>query len=107
MEIVPVTPDLPRTVGALRASGHVQRPVKHEIRDNLLAALAEGRDPWPGLHGFETTVPVTLDMITSAHSYQERALLIQNFVKQNPEHATLVVRDLLKSAKNTKEPVNG
>ena len=51
--------------------------------------------------------PVTLDMITAAHSYQERALLIQNFVKQNPEHATLVVRDLLKSAKNPKEPVHG
>ena len=26
------------------------------MRDNLLAALREGRDPWPGLHGFETTV---------------------------------------------------
>ncbi|MBH9538589.1 flagellar basal-body MS-ring/collar protein FliF [Novosphingopyxis sp. YJ-S2-01] len=51
--------------------------------------------------------PVTLDMITAAHSYQERALLIQNFVKQNPEHATLVVRDLLKSAKAPKEAVNG
>ncbi len=27
-----------------------------EIRDNLLSALREGRDPWPGLHGFESTV---------------------------------------------------
>ena len=26
------------------------------MRDNLLAALREGRDPWPGLHGFEDTV---------------------------------------------------
>lgn len=55
----------------------------------------------------EYSLPVTLDMITAAHSYQERALLIQNFVKQNPEHATLVVRDLLQSAKNPKEAVNG
>ncbi|PSL39165.1 magnesium chelatase subunit I [Labedella gwakjiensis] len=44
------------TVGALRASGHVQKTVRTEIRDNLLAALREGRDPWPGLHGFEQTV---------------------------------------------------
>jgi magnesium chelatase subunit I len=44
------------TVGELRASGHVHKPLRTEIRDNLLAALAEGRDPWPGLHGFEATV---------------------------------------------------
>jgi magnesium chelatase subunit I len=46
----------PSTVGELRASGHQQRTLRHEIRDNLLAALREGRDPWPGLHGFEGTV---------------------------------------------------
>jgi magnesium chelatase subunit I len=44
------------TVGELRASGHVQKSLRAEIRDNLLAALREGRDPWPGLHGFEDTV---------------------------------------------------
>ncbi|MFA6298877.1 MAG: magnesium chelatase, partial [Nocardioides sp.] len=44
------------TVGELRASGHVHRTLRTEIRANLLAALAEGRDPWPGLHGFGTTV---------------------------------------------------
>jgi magnesium chelatase subunit I len=48
--------DLPRTIGALRASGHHQRGVKTEIRDNLLAALRAGRDPWPGIVGFESTV---------------------------------------------------
>ena len=44
------------TLGELRASGHVHKPLRTEIRENLLAALAEGRDPWPGLHGFEATV---------------------------------------------------
>jgi magnesium chelatase subunit I len=44
------------TVGQLRASGHVQKSVRTEIRDNLLTMLAEHRDPWPGLHGFESTV---------------------------------------------------
>ncbi|WP_368499051.1 magnesium chelatase [Herbiconiux sp. A18JL235] len=44
------------TVGELRAAGHVQKSLRAEIRDNLLAALREGRDPWPGLHGFESTV---------------------------------------------------
>ena len=53
-----VTPphDLPRTVGELRASGHRERGVKAEIRENLLAALADGRDVWPGILGFEDTV---------------------------------------------------
>jgi magnesium chelatase subunit I len=58
VECVPFTApsDLPRTLGALRASGHESKPVKTEIRDNLLAALREGRDPWPGIVGFESTV---------------------------------------------------
>lgn len=58
MEDVPFTApsDLPRTLGALRASGHELKGVKTEIRDNLLAALREGRDPWPGIVGFESTV---------------------------------------------------
>ena len=48
--------DLPSTLGALRASGHVQRGVKDEIRHNLITALRAGRDPWPGIVGFEGTV---------------------------------------------------
>ncbi len=50
-----VAPSL-STVGELRAAGHRQRSLREEIRANLLAALKEGRDPWPGLHGFEGTV---------------------------------------------------
>jgi magnesium chelatase subunit I len=48
-------------VGELRASGHLQKGLKQELRDNLLAALGEGRDPWPGLHGFEDTVVPQLE----------------------------------------------
>lgn len=45
-----------RTVGELRASGHRDKHLREEIRDNLLAMLRAGQDPWPGLHGFESTV---------------------------------------------------
>ena len=45
-----------QTVGELRASGHRSQSLREEMRANLLAALREGRDPWPGLHGFEDTV---------------------------------------------------
>jgi magnesium chelatase subunit I len=44
------------TLGDLRASGHEHKTVKAEIRDNLLARLADGRDPFPGILGFDDTV---------------------------------------------------
>lgn len=44
------------TLGALRESGHVFRPLREELRENLLARIAAGEDPWPGLHGFRSTV---------------------------------------------------
>ena len=49
------------TLGDLRASGHVLKTIREEIRDNLLSKLAAGEDPWPGLHGFESTVITQLE----------------------------------------------
>jgi magnesium chelatase subunit I len=39
----------------------VPRSVREEIRDNLLARLREGEDPWPGLHGLDETVVPQLE----------------------------------------------
>ncbi|MFN3819132.1 flagellar basal-body MS-ring/collar protein FliF [Blastomonas sp.] len=74
----------------------------------LAQALArDGNDPRAVARAASDNEPVTLDMINAASSYQERALLIQNFVRQNPDHATLVVRDLLKAtADASREPVD-
>ncbi|GAA4179085.1 magnesium chelatase [Gryllotalpicola koreensis] len=44
------------TLGELRVSGHRQKPLRAELRDNLIAKLQAHENPWPGLHGFETTV---------------------------------------------------
>jgi magnesium chelatase subunit I len=49
-------PPTARTLGELRATGHDHKPLRQELRDNLLVKLAAGEDPWPGLHGFATTV---------------------------------------------------
>ena len=49
----------PATLGELRASGHVHKPVKQEIRDNLLARMRTCPDPgdrFPGIVGFDDTV---------------------------------------------------
>ena len=73
--------NLPRTVGELRAAGHRERGVKQEIRENLLTALAEGDDIWPGILGFEDTVLPQL----------ERAYL--TMVRDVTAFLTLVWRD--------------
>ena len=52
----PTAPTAPTTLGELRASGHAHRPVKAEIRDNLLARLRAGEPRFPGIVGFDETV---------------------------------------------------
>jgi magnesium chelatase subunit I len=49
-------PPSPTTLGELRASGATFRPVKAEIRANLLARLGRGEPSLPGIVGFEDTV---------------------------------------------------
>src|SRR3954467_515815 len=46
----------PTTLGELRESGHEQKSVKAELRDNLLARMADGGDRFPGIVGFDETV---------------------------------------------------
>lgn len=51
--------DLPTTAGELARSGlpaATPRSVRDELRDNLLATLRRGDDPWPGIVGFDRTV---------------------------------------------------
>lgn len=62
---------------------------KEAIGKQMQAAVAEVQKPEPGQ-------PVTLDMITAEHDYTARAALIRDFVKQDPDRAALVVRDLLR-----------
>jgi len=46
----------PATLGGLKASGHLYRTVKQEIRENLLARMRAGQDRFPGIVGFDQTV---------------------------------------------------
>ena len=55
--VLPVPPaHLPRTVGELRATGHVYRPVKAELRENLLARIRDGAPRFEGIVGYDETV---------------------------------------------------
>ena len=49
-------PPRSRTLAELRASGHEYRGVRAEIRQNLLAMMRAGQDPFPGIVGFGQTV---------------------------------------------------
>src|SRR3954471_2266960 len=44
------------TPGELRQSGHEQKSVKAELRDNLLTRMRADGDRFPGIVGFDSTV---------------------------------------------------
>ncbi|WP_439631145.1 magnesium chelatase [Gemmata sp.] len=51
-----MTAPRPTTLQQLRDSGWQSKTVKHELRDNFLAALKENRPLFPGIVGYENTV---------------------------------------------------
>src|SRR5438477_9962237 len=58
------------TLGDLRRSGVPSRPVKQEIRDNLVRKLQAGEKLFPGIIGFdETVVPQLVNAILSRHNF--------------------------------------
>ncbi len=60
----------PATLGALRASGYASRPVKQEIRENLLARLRAGGPLFPGVVGYERTViPGIVNALLAQHDF--------------------------------------
>lgn len=52
---------LPRTLGALRASGWVSIPVKEELRRNAVAKIAAGEPLFAGVLGYQDTVMPQLE----------------------------------------------
>jgi flagellar M-ring protein FliF len=74
---------------AARTAAQGQR-IGREISTEITRTVTQAPDP---------SRPVTLDMISSTPDYAQRADLIRNFVKQDPDRAALVVRDLLKEGK--------
>jgi magnesium chelatase subunit I len=57
------------TFGALKAAGYQSKSIKNELRDNLILALQEGKETFPGMHGYESTVIPQLERaILSKHN---------------------------------------
>jgi len=60
----------PRTVGDLRDSGWTSRPVKEEIRANLMERLRSGEPIFEGVHGYEdTVVPQIVNALLAKHDF--------------------------------------
>ena len=58
----------PSTLAQLRESGWRSRPVKREIRDNLIAALERGDELFPGIVGYDDTViPEVVHAVLAGH----------------------------------------
>lgn len=48
-------PDI-RTFGALKATGYLPKSIRDELRQNLIATIGRGEQPFPGIFGYENTV---------------------------------------------------
>src|SRR3954452_2457885 len=58
------------TLGDLRQSGYRSRPVKQEIRDNLVCKLRAGERLFPGIIGYDDTViPQLVNAVLSRHNF--------------------------------------
>ncbi|MFC3714127.1 flagellar basal-body MS-ring/collar protein FliF [Sphingoaurantiacus capsulatus] len=89
--MMPGMPSMPSIKGAARNDSEAAK-IAASMEKELAAALAQRPRPDPA--------DVTLSMIEAAPSYEARAVLIRNFVRENPARAALVVRDLLKAGKS-------
>src|SRR5260370_18975134 len=58
----------PGTLGELRASGWISRPVKHEVRENAIRRVAAGEPIVDGVVGYDDTVlPQLENALLAAH----------------------------------------
>jgi magnesium chelatase subunit I len=87
-----------QTIAELRSSGYPDRTVKEELRQNLLAKLAEGAATFPGIVGFDDSVVPALergilaghDLILLGERGQAKTRLIRRIVELLDEHAPVI-----------------
>ena len=83
-----------RTIGDLRSSGYAVRPVREEIRDNLIKRIRSEQTVFPGIIGFEDSVIPQLenailagqDVILLGERGQAKSRLIRGLVNLLDEY---------------------
>ncbi len=84
-----MTAPRPNTLQRLRESGWKPKPVKHELRDNFLAALKANETLFPGIVGYEHTVIPEIsiavlaghDMLFLGEKGQAKSRLMRSLVR--------------------------
>jgi magnesium chelatase subunit I len=88
-----------QTLGDLRRqSGSLLKPVKQEIRDNLVRKLRAGETLFPGIIGYdETVVPQLVNAVLSRHNFillglrgQAKSRILRGMVDLLDEHIPMV-----------------
>ncbi|WP_344698762.1 flagellar basal-body MS-ring/collar protein FliF [Sphingomonas limnosediminicola] len=96
---LPLVRQVGALVAALFAFLFVGRPLMKSLRSRALGEEFAS-DGGEGAPGSQARLPtVTLDMIETAPSYEARADLVRNFVRQDREKAAMVVRQLVEARK--------
>src|SRR5512143_298625 len=89
----------PTTLGELRDSGWRPKSVRDELRDNLICAIRAGRNPFPGIVGYEKTViPALQNAILARHDIillglrgQAKTRLLRSLVNLLDEEIPVIV----------------
>lgn len=83
-------------IRAAKARAAARAAREEALTEELLAVTGDGAGrPRPAAYG-----PITIDMIEAAPSYEARANLVRDFVRQDPARATLVIRQLMQERTN-------
>jgi magnesium chelatase subunit I len=96
--VTEIQDNLPRTLGELRAAGFRYRPVKHELRENLLARMRAGEPRFPGIVGYDDTVLPEVerailaghDMVLLGERGQGKTRLIRSLINLLDEWTPIV-----------------
>lgn len=102
----PLVQQVGAVLGALLAFVFIGRPLVKAVKARMAASkeLAETEQKLMQVAAQQDSKPangkVTIDMIESAPSYEDRANLVRAFVRQDPQRAALVVRQMLGQPSN-------
>src|SRR2546421_5663690 len=89
---------LPKTLGELKQQGYRVRPVKDEMRANLLDKLRRGERLFPGVVGYdETVIPQIVNAVLARHNIillglrgQAKSRIIRQLVGLLDEHIPVI-----------------
>ncbi len=103
----PLVQQVGAVIGALLAFIFIGRPLVKAVKARMAASKEQAETEQKLMQAASTQQgsgpangKVTIDMIESAPSYEARANLVRAFVRQDPERAALVVRQMLGQPSN-------